>query len=58
MVQGIVEDITLRVTTLRAINGTVHTVPYGDITRVSNYSKSYAKVNLIRVLTAPMSNML
>ena len=44
--RGIVEDITLRVTTLRDINGTVHTVPHGDITRVSNYSKSYAKVNL------------
>ena len=43
--RGIVEDITLRVTTLRDLNGTVHTVPHGDITRVSNYSKSFAKVN-------------
>ncbi len=43
--RGIVEDITLRVTTLRDPNGTVHIVPHGDITRVSNYSKSFAKVN-------------
>jgi small conductance mechanosensitive channel len=43
--RGIVEDITLRVTSLRDFNGTVHTVPHGDITRVSNYSKSFAKIN-------------
>jgi len=44
--RGTVEDITLRVTTLRDANGTVHTVPHGDITRVSNFSKSYAYINL------------
>lgn len=44
--RGVVEDITLRTTTLRDVNGTVHTVPHGDITRVSNFSKSFARVNL------------
>ena len=31
---------------MRDANGTVHTVPHGDITRVSNFSKSYAYINL------------
>ena len=43
---GLVEDITLRMTTLRDLDGTVHFVPHGSITRVSNLSKDYARVNL------------
>lgn len=43
--RGIVEDITLRVTTLRDLDGTVHSVPHGDIMRVSNFSKSFARIN-------------
>lgn len=44
--RGVVEDITLRVTKLRDINGTVHSIPHGEITTVSNFSKSFAKINL------------
>lgn len=43
---GTVEDISLRMTTLRDLNGTVHHVPHGDIKRVSNMSKDYARINL------------
>jgi len=43
---GLVEDINLRVTTLRDLDGTVHTVPNGEIKRASNLSKYYARVNL------------
>lgn len=43
---GTVEDISLRMTTLRDMNGTVHHVPHGDIRRVSNMSKDFARINL------------
>lgn len=43
---GLVEDISLRMTTLRDLDGTVHHVPHGDIKRVANLSKYYARVNL------------
>ena len=43
---GLVEDISLRMTTLRDMNGTVHHVPHGDIKRVSNQSKDFARINL------------
>jgi moderate conductance mechanosensitive channel len=43
---GSVEDITLRVTTLRDMNGTVHHIPHGEIKTVSNSSKEYSKINL------------
>ncbi|MBI2674552.1 MAG: mechanosensitive ion channel family protein [Candidatus Yanofskybacteria bacterium] len=43
---GLVEDISLRMTTLRDLDGTVHHVPHGSITRVSNLSKYIARVNL------------
>lgn len=43
---GVVEDITLRMTTLRDMDGTVHHVPHGEITKVSNLSKYFARVNL------------
>lgn len=45
-VGGNVENISLRMTTLRDINGTVHHVPHGEITKVSNHSKDYARVNV------------
>ncbi len=45
-VGGSVEKISLRMTTLRDINGTVHHVPHGEITVVSNHSKDYARINL------------
>ncbi len=44
--EGNVEDISLRMTSLRDMNGTVHYVPHGDIKRVSNMSKNFARINL------------
>ena len=43
---GAVVDISLRKTTLRDLNGTVHHIPHGTITKVSNLSKDWARVNL------------
>lgn len=43
---GTVEDISLRVTTLRDMNGTVHYIPHGEVKKVSNSSKQFAKVNI------------
>jgi small conductance mechanosensitive channel len=43
---GAVQDISLRKTTLRDLDGTVHHIPHGSITKVSNRSKDFARVNL------------
>ncbi len=43
---GLVEDISLRMTTLRDMDGTVHFIPHGEIKKVSNLSKIFARVNL------------
>lgn len=43
---GLVEDISLRMTTLRDLDGTVHHVPHGEIKKVSNLTKHFARVNL------------
>ncbi|MFA4853470.1 MAG: mechanosensitive ion channel family protein [Bacteroidales bacterium] len=43
---GLVEDISLRMTTLRDLDGTVHHVPHGEIKKVSNLSKYFSRVNL------------
>jgi small-conductance mechanosensitive channel len=43
---GLVEDISLRVTTLRDLDGTVHHIPHGEIKKVANLSKGWARVNL------------
>jgi small-conductance mechanosensitive channel len=43
---GSVEDISLRMTTLRDLDGTVHHIPHGDIKRVANLSKHFARINL------------
>lgn len=45
-VEGLVEDISLRKTTLRDINGTVHHIPHGEIKIVSNLSKNFARINM------------
>jgi len=45
-VSGQVERITLRTTTLRDLHGVVHIVPNGEITRVSNLTKSWSKAVL------------
>ena len=43
---GSVENITLRKTTLRDLNGTVHHIPHGEIKTVSNLTKDFARVNI------------
>ncbi len=44
--RGTVEDITLRKTTLRDADGTVHHIPHGSIGKVSNMSKDFGRVNM------------
>jgi len=43
---GSVERVTLRMTILRDLDGTVHHVPNGFINKASNLSKTFARVNL------------
>ena len=43
---GTVEDITLRKTTLRDLNGTVHHIPHGEIKTVANLTKDFSRVNM------------
>ena len=45
-VSGKVEGITLRMTTLRDLDGVVHHVPHGEIKTVSNLSKEFSRVNM------------
>lgn len=44
-ISGIVEEITLRKTTIRDMDGTVHHIPHGEIKLISNLSKDFARVN-------------
>lgn len=43
---GSVEGFTLRMTTLRDLDGTVHHIPHGEVKKVSNLTKQFARVNL------------
>lgn len=45
-VSGLVEKITLRTTVLRDIEGAVHIVPNGEITRVTNMTKAWSRAVL------------
>jgi small conductance mechanosensitive channel len=45
-IAGTVEDITLRILVLRDLDGTVHHIPHGEITKLSNLSKEFARVNI------------
>ncbi|MGH7458173.1 MAG: mechanosensitive ion channel family protein [Longimicrobiaceae bacterium] len=45
-VGGVVEKFTLRVVVLRDVHGVVHTVPNGEIKRVSNMTRSWSRVVL------------
>jgi moderate conductance mechanosensitive channel len=45
-VEGVVESFSLRRTTLRDLDGTVHSVPNGQITVASNLTRLWARVNL------------
>lgn len=44
-VGGLVEDVNLRRTLLRDLDGTVHSVPNGQIVVASNLTRSWARVN-------------
>jgi small conductance mechanosensitive channel len=44
-VSGEVEDFSLRRTTLRDLDGVVHTVPNGEITIASNLTRVWARIN-------------
>jgi small conductance mechanosensitive channel len=45
-VSGMVEKITLRTTILRDLGGVVHIIPNGEITRVSNLTKTWSQAVL------------
>lgn len=45
-ISGLVEQINLRRTVLRDLDGIVHTVPNGEIRVASNYTKEWSRVNL------------
>jgi small conductance mechanosensitive channel len=45
-ISGAVEDITLRMTVLRDLDGTVHHIPHGEVTTVSNLAKGFSRINL------------
>ena len=43
---GLVVDVNLRRTVLRDLDGIVHSIPNGQITTTSNYTRDWARVNL------------
>ncbi|MFH0768033.1 MAG: mechanosensitive ion channel family protein [Chloroflexota bacterium] len=45
-VAGLVEDINLRRTVLRDLDGIVHVVPNGEIRVASNFTKEWSRVNM------------
>ena len=44
--EGKVEKMTLRLTTLRDLNGDLHHIPHGEIKTVTNLSKAFSRINL------------
>ena len=45
-IAGLVEDVTLKRTVLRDLDGIVHSIPNGEITTASNYTKEYSRLHL------------
>jgi moderate conductance mechanosensitive channel len=45
-VAGVVEDFTLRRTVVRDLEGTLHTVPNGQVTIASNLTRTWARVHV------------
>jgi len=45
-IAGLVEEVTLRKTVLRDLDGIVHHVPNGEIRVASNFTRHFARVNL------------
>jgi moderate conductance mechanosensitive channel len=50
LVTGVVEDVTMRVTRLRGVDGTVYFVPNGDIRLLGNTSRGWARAVVDLVL--------
>jgi small-conductance mechanosensitive channel len=46
-VSGKIENISLRITTLRNMEGTVHYIPNGEITVLSNMTKGFSRMDVI-----------
>jgi small conductance mechanosensitive channel len=42
-VTGVVEDVTMRLTRLRGVDGTIYIIPNGDIRLVGNLSRGWAR---------------
>jgi small conductance mechanosensitive channel len=42
-VTGVVEDVTMRITRFRAVDGTIYIIPNGDIRLVGNLSRGWAR---------------
>ncbi len=45
-IEGLVQDISLRRTILRDLDGIVHSIPNGEIGVASNYTKEWSRVNM------------
>ena len=45
-ITGLVEDVSVWRTTMRDLDGIVHTIPSSEITTVSNYTKEWSRINL------------
>jgi len=45
-IAGTVEEVNLRRTVLRDLDGILHTIPNGIVTTTSNYTRDWARVNL------------
>ena len=45
-IAGTVEDLNLRRTVLRDLDGIVHSIPNSEVTTASNYTKEYSRMNI------------
>ena len=45
-ITGLVEDVNMWRTVMRDLDGIVHTIPNGEVTTSSNYTKEWSRVNL------------
>jgi moderate conductance mechanosensitive channel len=50
LVEGVVEDVTMRVTRVRGVDGTVYFIPNGDIRLLANTSRGWARAVVDLVL--------
>jgi len=46
-VDGLVEEVTLRRTVVRDFDGTVHSIPNGEVKTSSNFTKEWARANML-----------